>query len=272
MRFIKTIFSKIAVFSRISSGITLLLAVGLPLVANAITAEKYQNAKIAVNYQGSVGQLAQDMAYRLGVAYYSNQANPNVQVKVVQNSSRTIQNLLDSVNSQLQDSTLQFIQLDNQTTLALMQKAGDSNYIGPITFDDDNTTPATDTDTNKSETVTTNQNNQQEQLMAEKKMKEIIALSQDQKLLEQYTKRKQPIYRINNAKAVHLAQVRTTKVSTFLIFDNNVDVNKYKIEGKFQEIVKLNNIVAILHRQQPPTDKITIIAPNGAQQVLTKVQ
>ncbi|UTU48345.1 hypothetical protein [Mergibacter septicus] len=248
---------------RVMVMVTLLIVSLIPLSSNAENIEKYQNAKIAVNYQGSVGQLAQDMAYRLGIGYYTSKVDPNVKVKVAQNSSKSIQFLLDTVNAQLQESSLQFILLNDQVTLALKQKGSD-NYIGPITFEESNAEQTNDV-------ISTQQIAVEDQASAEKKMKEIIALSQDQKLLDKYAQRKQPVYRISDAKAVNLEQVRTTKISTFLIFAKDVDVNKYKIEGKFQEMTKLNNVVAILHTKQQPTDKITIIAPNGTKQELIKV-
>lgn len=94
------------------------------------------------------------------------------------------------------------------------------------------------------------------------KLQAILKVSQDQQLIAQYSRRAQPIYDVDGKEAVKLDQIRSTKISTFLIFEEGVDLSQYKFEGKFQDSAQLDNVFAILHRQQKP-DSFKVIAPNG---------
>ncbi|WP_126372932.1 hypothetical protein [Avibacterium volantium] len=122
----------------------------------------------------------------------------------------------------------------------------------------------------ESKSQTQQANNKQVDKKQLDKLQYILNISQDADLLAKYSKRKQPVYQVENREAIKLETIRSTKISTFLIFLPDVNTAQYEIKGKFQDIVKLDNIVAILHRQKQPPSHIKIIAPNGTA-VLTKI-
>lgn len=103
-----------------------------------------------------------------------------------------------------------------------------------------------------------------------KKLRDILAVSQDTKLIAQYAKRKVPSYNVANQKALGLETIRSTKISTFLIFKDGIDMSKYKVEGQFQDVAIVGNVVGILHRQKAPPKDILITAPDQQQYKLVK--
>lgn len=103
-----------------------------------------------------------------------------------------------------------------------------------------------------------------------KKLRDILALSQDSKLIAQYAKRKVPTYNVVDQQALGLETIRSTKISSFLIFKDGIDMSRYKVEGQFQDIAIVGNVVGILHRQKAPPKEILITAPDNQQYKLTK--
>lgn len=266
--------------------------IGSVLLSSAILAQaegasfdKYQQAKLAVQYKGGVGDFAQQIAYKLGVGYYAMQADPNLKIAISQDKSKTLSHLLDGINAQLPQQNIRFELLNDKVVLALtgdqVTDLVEKQFIGNVIFDavEENITPKQENQIElespsepSSEVIDLPLQPQDEKAKLEqaKKIQDILSVSQDKKLIAQYGKRKQPIYAIEDKSKVKLDTIKSTKVSTFLVFDNGVNVEDYKIEGEFQDIAKLDNIIAILHRQKQPPEKITLTAPNGEQQVLEK--
>ncbi|NOL50957.1 hypothetical protein [Pelistega suis] len=283
---------------------TLMLIVGASAFAQTEDelVSKYQQARIAVTYKGSVGDLAQQLAQQLSIPYYAMQHQPTVQIRLKQDDSKTIQDLLDEINRQLTHQKIRFDVLDDKVVLALTSKEITSlvtpQFIGQVIFADGQkpvnsevspvnelnhiSTPVIDGAKEVQESTLDNkaiapvkQAVAEPEIPAEKeeeakKLKAILEMSQDEKLLAQYAKRKQPLFTIEDKKAIKLDAVRSTKISTFLIFEEGVDVSQYKIEGDFQDMARLDNVVAILHRQKSPPRSFAIITPDGVKQTIQR--
>lgn len=101
-------------------------------------------------------------------------------------------------------------------------------------------------------------------------MEAIVKISQDTALMAKYTRRVAPIYSIDNQQATLLENIRSTKLSTFLLFKNGIDTNQYQVEGNFQDIAKVGNIIGLLHRQKPAPTQIKITSPDGQVTIVNK--
>lgn len=241
--------------------------------------KKYEDARLAVNYQGEIGSFLQLLSAKLGIGYYSENINSSVKVIVKQDENNTISELISQVNNQLRDQHVLLNSFNNKVTIALVNKElnilQSPQYIGEINFNapsqisssstssvlaESSSTPISieSIPTIKEETVSQDVALLKEQ---EEKMNYIVSLSKDEKLLEKY-KRAQPKYIVENKEKVKLSSIRSTKLSTFLVFEDNVNVADLKIEGKFQDIAKFGNLVAILHRQKEPPKTIKISKDN----------
>lgn len=267
-------------------GVLLLLAVSAQnLYANQEQQneilKRYNAAKLEVKYQGSVGDFAQELAQNLGVAYYTFQANSKQPITLNQDTTHTVSDLLRNINTQLANDQVQLAWLGEQLTLVLLHKQAKlpiqnmpQKYIGQINFDanaqqvvpqtTDNTAVA------KQEVIKKPVKTYTPKQLAQRKattqrIHDIIAMSKNQRLLNKY-KREAPSYTLEDPSAIKLQSITSSKIATFLIFDNDVDVEEYKFYGDFQEVNRIDNVVAILHRQKPPLARFTVEAANGNKQ------
>lgn len=247
--------------------------------------QRYEQANFAVNYHGDVGSFLQLLSAKLGIGYYSENINPLAKVKIKQDKDKNLSSLIEQLNSQLAEQHVLLNSFNDKVTLALVSKNRQvlqvPQYIGEINFNDVslNSELAESIDVvgsirSHSDAASTTGNNslssERETLkMQEEKMNSIVALSQDEKLMAKY-KRKPPQYKIENQEAVKLETIRSTKISTFLVFQDGVNAEDYQIEGKFQDIAKLGNLVAILHRQKEPP-KTVKISKGSQEAVIRKV-
>lgn len=329
----------------------LLGAAALPASADEQELQKYQHARIAVTYKGNVGDLAQQLAEKLGIGYYAAQHNSTAPIKLKQDDSKNLQHLFDQINAQLNQQQIRFDMLDDKVILALVGNnvsLAPTQFIGNVIYSEAPAEKTANTEgnhisapvlalptavqtaapsvatpqpaeakpaevkpteekpaeTNSAEVKPTEANTAAAKALealpaatlptnntgtatpatqpatpqptnavmeAEaKKLQTILTLSQDAKLLAQYSKRVQPLYNVQDKAALALETVRSTKISTFLIFNDKVDVSHYRVEGSFQDIAKFGNVIAILHRQKRPPQEILITPPNQPTQKLVK--
>lgn len=276
-------------------------------VSFAVTEEealvaRYQQARIAVSYKGNVGDLAQQLAQQLNIPYYAEQHQPTVQIRIKQDNTKNINNLLEAVNAQLSNQKLRFDILDDKVVLALtgnnIKTLLTPQFIGEIVFEPSSisnqveTSPteelnvkdssSTDSEVKQENTTLSLQDVAPVQKAVEstsenevdqeaKKLQSILEMSKDEQLLAQYAKRKQPVFSVADKKSIALETIRSTKISTFLIFEDNVDTREYKFDGNFQDIARLDNVVAILHRQKSPPRTFTVETPAGVKQVINRM-
>lgn len=250
---------------------------------------KYHNAKLAVNYTGNVGYFVQQLAYKLNIGFYSAQTNPGIKISVQQDKSKSFDDLLNSINQQLGQHHLILTTLADKPTLALVTKQTNAlelpQYIGEVVFDESATEVPAKKQQPSEEPMISIENNDSSSLPAtqpvvkvrdaatieqENKMNEIIKVSQDTDLIAKYTRREPPIYTVENQAATLLETIRSTKLSTFLVFKNDVDASKYDIKAEVQDIAKVGNIVGLLHRQKPAPKTITIANAEGKETIVTK--
>lgn len=246
--------------------------------ADEASLTKYQQARIAVTYKGNVGDLSQQIAKKLGIGYYAIQHNSSIQVKLKQTDNDTLQHLLDQINQQLKQQNsnqqLRFDMLNDKVVLALVGNnvsLAPTQFIGDVVYDNKALVQEEKERNIISVPPQSNKGSYSEVSSAEeKKLGDILALSQDTKLISKYAKRKVPTYNVVNQHALGLENIRSTKISTFLIFKDGIDMSKYKVEGQFQDIAIVGNVVGILHRQKVPPKEILITAPDKQQYKLAK--
>lgn len=217
---------------------------------------KYQQAKIEINYNGELGYFAQLLAYKLNVAYYAEVLDPKMKLSVQQTAVENLADLFEKVNQQLPQHHLILTQLNNQPTLALVSKQiqhlQQAKFIGEVIF-------AEPKPVMQEAAATDNPQTKAQMLEQQKKMDEIVKVSQDSELQAKYPRRSAPIYNLQDQQATGLETVRSTKLSTFLVFKQGLDVSQYRVEGEYQDIAKVGNIIGLLHRQKPAPKLLKII-------------
>ena len=232
--------------------------------------KKYEEANIAINYQGEVGTFLQLLSGKLRIGYYSENLNPMVKINIKQDGDKSLSHLITQINNQLKEQHVVLNSFNDKVTLSLVNKNREvlqsPQYIGEINFNHSEKKADEMISIEPIEKIETPTVSPKEDLSPEKqaflkkqeeKMNNIVTLSQDEQLIAKY-KRLPPQYSIENKEAIKLETIRSTKISTFLVFKDGVNVEDYEIEGKFQDIAKFGNLVAILHRQKEPPKKITV--------------
>lgn len=226
----------------------------------------------------------------MNIGFYSAQTNLGIKISIQQDKNKSFDDLLRSINAQLGQHHLILTTLADKPTFALVTKQTNSlelpQYIGEVVFDesavespvkqdkqsseepiisiepsDSSALPVTQPVVKVRDAATTEQEN---------KMNEIIKVSQDTDLMAKYTRREPPVYTVENQSASALETIRSTKLSTFLVFKNDVDASKYDIKAEVQDMAKVGNIVGLLHRQKPAPKNITIVTTDGKETVITK--
>ncbi|HDL3889529.1 TPA: hypothetical protein PW561_002191, partial [Mannheimia haemolytica] len=184
--------------------------------ADEASLTKYQQARIAVTYKGNVGDLSQQLAKKLGIGYYAIQHNSSIQVKLKQTDNDTLQHLLDQINQQLKQQNsnqqLRFDMLDDKVVLALVGNnvsLAPTQFIGDVVYDNKALVQEEKERNIISVPPQSNKGSYSEVSSAEeKKLGDILALSQDTKLISKYAKRKVPTYNVVNQHALGLENIR----------------------------------------------------------------
>ncbi|MCW9718874.1 hypothetical protein [Avibacterium sp. 21-599] len=246
-------------------------------IANDYSVDDYYQAKLEVRYEGEVGAFAQDLAQQLHIPYYTYQAEVQRVIYVQQDETNSLANLISIINKQLPTSVISLKKIGDQVTLMLEKKplqSKEKNYIGPIVIGKSQKGNLLAEDAGKRADHQVNSLSPDEVKAREieaEKIKSILAMSQDKKLIQQYSRRKQPEYRVESEEEkqkIGLETIKSTKISTFLVFNDQINLKDYQIKGDFQDFAKLDNVAVILHRQKKPPMVITIIAPNGHEAIL----
>lgn len=258
----------------------LMLLINSSALASTYSLDDYYAAKLEVSYKGEIGGLAQSLAQQLQIPYYTYQADPLRVVNIQQDKTHSLADLMQAINKQLPNSVLSFERINDQITLVLEKKQlnlKDGNYIGQVVMTKSNIAPETQSQVaneNHKESEATTRESEDDVKMREQaaaKIKSILEMSKDEKLIQQYSKRKQPEYKLKSVEEkdkVGLDTIRSTKISTFLVFKDGVDLKDYQIKGDFQDFAKLGNVAVILHRQKKPPMSIAIIMPDGYETIL----
>lgn len=253
----------------------------------------YENAKIAVNYNGEVGYLLQKLADQMKVGYLSYNADSSQRIVIKQTETQTLKDLLNTVNGQLKGNTAQFDTLGNRTLLVLSDGKEPivQQYIGPMIFGSEQpqqnsiqitlpdagkneTDEATDTIISSaveaSEQTAEDQLSEADQKVRDKETKVIDAIIQesgDEKVLAKYKKKKAPEYRaLPNTPLLGLEDIKSTPISTFLLFSADTDVNDYSVKGPFEKIGKWGSVIAISHKTWKAPVEIRVF--NGEKEEL----
>ncbi|MGX3014105.1 hypothetical protein ACWIVY_09505, partial [Ursidibacter sp. B-7004-1] len=245
----------------------------------------YTTARVEIDYSGHIGDFLQQLAYKLNIAYYNYQADPLLKISVYQDNNASLQDLINSINKQMDKQKVIIDLMNDKPTLALVNKNVKSliapQFIGDFDFSknlDKNINQSEKPEPPKIPSQPEDAKKTEESNLADKekyiqeqesKMKEFVLLSQDEKLIAKY-KRKAPLYTVNNKEIIQLDNIRSTKLNTFLVFEHNINVEDYQIDGNFEDIAKLGNIVAILHRKKSPPKSITITNKNNQKVEIIK--
>lgn len=135
--------------ARLAGMICALLGAPLALAnADQNMIQRYEQAQITMDFQGSLGELLQQMAQNLNIGYLSYELNAAQAVNVKFPEPITIKFLADSLSSQLQDTNVRFEEIGgriflvatgkNSAPLALQAKQEEekAQFIGQPVFSD----------------------------------------------------------------------------------------------------------------------------------------
>lgn len=87
-----------------------------------------------------------------------------------------------------------------------------------------------------------------EKVKQSKLIDQIFKESADEKILAWYKKKKAPTYQVVSKDMLGLEDIKSTSISTFLLFSEQTDVSSYSVKGPFEKIGKWGNVIAILHK------------------------
>lgn len=109
--------------ARLAGMICALLGAPLALAnADQNMIQRYEQAQITVDFQGSLGELLQQMAQNLNIGYLSYELNAAQAVNVKFPEPITIKFLADSLSSQLQDTNVRFEEIGGRIFLVATGK------------------------------------------------------------------------------------------------------------------------------------------------------
>ncbi|WP_410686501.1 hypothetical protein [Avibacterium paragallinarum] len=98
----------------------------------------YENATLSVNYKGNIGEFSQLLAQKLGIGYYSFQANSSTPIILENTPKETISQLFEHINQQLKGQYLRFDILNDNVVLTLVgentQRLEKPQFISEITY------------------------------------------------------------------------------------------------------------------------------------------
>ncbi|MDG6894753.1 hypothetical protein [Volucribacter amazonae] len=296
-----------------------------PALAQNMELNRYEQAKINLNYQGELGDFLQKLAGRLNIGFISYNVDSTRPIQLdTHNQSQPLPLLIQQIQQQLPEVNIRFETLGNRVFLVL--SSGDEplqreqqpqQYIGQVIFErptppanrleveilaqteETGQKPTAHNETEKPQPQD-NQAEERESLQTqhtetEEKPEEkpdekidhstqeqanltpiILSPEQEQRIAQisrleqlineanlsnedkQYQHRVIPSYKINSKNRLGLDKVQTTKIATFLLFDKQTDTSKLNVRSKHEDIIQLDNILAIIHKKNRAPNQISI--------------
>lgn len=253
-----------------------LVAMSGLLIHNAVLANtdaqitRYEQAKVRLSYEGSAGNLLQQLAQRLKVGFITYDVDISRKVTIQNESETSIKTINEQITKQLSDADVRFEKIGNRLFLIVSAKGSEpliqelpkkeEQFVGDIVFEGEDTTskPAAPSEPNTVKEVEDNTT----------RLQEIFNIATDKARLAEAKNKKAPQYKTVSKENLGLKNIRVTPLGTFLIFDNKVDASKLKVKGKFEDMAQGENIIALLHQNSDAPKKIEVENSAGKKLIL----
>lgn len=254
-----------------------LVAMSGLLIHNAVLANtdaqitRYEQAKVRLSYEGSAGNLLQQLAQRLKVGFITYDVDISRKVTIQNESETSIKTINEQITKQLSDADVRFEKIGNRLFLIVSAKGSEpliqelskkeEQFVGDIVFEGEDTTskPAAPSEPNTVKEV---------EDKSTTRLQEIFNIATDKARLAEAKNKKAPQYKTVSKENLGLKNIRVTPLGTFLIFDNKVDVSKLKVKGKFEDMAQGENIIALLHQNSDAPKKIEVENSAGKKLIL----
>lgn len=254
-----------------------LVAMSGLLIHNAVLANtdaqitRYEQAKVRLSYEGSAGNLLQQLAQRLKVGFITYDVDISRKVTIQNESETSIKTINEQITKQLSDADVRFEKIGNRLFLIVSAKGSEpliqelpkkeEQFVGDIVFDGEDTTskPAAPSEPNTVKEV---------EDKSTTRLQEIFNIATDKARLAEAKNKKAPQYKTVSKENLGLKNIRVTPLGTFLIFDNKVDASKLKVKGKFEDMAQGENIIALLHQNSDAPKKIEVENSAGKKLIL----
>lgn len=128
-------------------------------------------------------------------------------------------------------------------------------FVGDIIFDGEQTTAQSTVNTGS-------------QSDSAAKVQNILSIATDKDNIAAAKNKKAPQYKTVTKENLGLKNIRVTPLGTFLIFDSQVDAEKFTVKGNFEELAQGENIVAILHQKSDAPARIEVTNEQGKKLIL----
>lgn len=253
-----------------------LVAMSGLLIHNAVLANtdaqitRYEQAKVRLSYEGSAGNLLQQLAQRLKVGFITYDVDISRKVTIQNESETSIKTINEQITKQLSDADVRFEKIGNRLFLIVSAKGSEpliqelskkeEQFVGDIVFEGEDTTskPAAPSEPNTVKEVEDNTT----------RLQEIFNIATDKARLAEAKNKKAPQYKTVSKENLGLKNIRVTPLGTFLIFDSKVDASKLKVKGKFEDMAQGENIIALLHQNSDAPKKIEVENSAGKKLIL----
>lgn len=254
-----------------------LVAMSGLLIHNAVLANtdaqitRYEQAKVRLSYEGSAGNLLQQLAQRLKVGFITYDVDISRKVTIQNESETSIKTINEQITKQLSDADVRFEKIGNRLFLIVSAKGSEpliqelskkeEQFVGDIVFEGEDTTskPAAPSEPNTVKEV---------EDKSTTRLQEIFNIATDKARLAEAKNKKAPQYKTVSKENLGLKNIRVTPLGTFLIFDSKVDASKLKVKGKFEDMAQGENIIALLHQNSDAPKKIEVENSAGKKLIL----
>ncbi|EFL78215.1 hypothetical protein [Actinobacillus pleuropneumoniae] len=234
---------------------------------------RYEQAKLKITYQGEVGNLLQQLAQRLKIGFIVYELDTAHKVSISNKEDTAIKTLIQQLSAQMPDADIRFEKIEDrlflvaskkQTAPLITHKPIPKQFIGEATFSSDNESGSNDANTQ----VTHNTPDLTSE--SARKLKSIIDTVTNQDVIAQYKSKKAPQYQVTSKEKLGLQNIRVTPLGTFLVFNDDIDINTLTLKGTFENSAQHDNLIAISHKDQVAPNRIEVVNREGKKLVLKK--
>ncbi|HGO5823932.1 TPA: hypothetical protein ACK3JW_001616 [Mannheimia haemolytica] len=237
------------------------------LANNDAQIQRYEQAKLRLSYEGSVGDLLQQLSQRLKVGFIAYDVDISRKVAIQNNTETPIKNIQEQINKQLSDTDVRFEKIGDRLFIAISAKGGQpllkeqpkqEQFVGDIVFEGEQQA----SEQPKAETSSVAQSD------AAAKVQRIFSIATNKDNLAAAKGKKSPQYKTVTKENLGLKNIRVTQLGTFLIFDSGVLAEKFSVNGNFEGLAQGENIIAILHQTTEAPAKIEVVDAQGKKLIL----
>lgn len=225
---------------------------------------RYEQAKLRLVYEGNVGNLLQQLSQRLKIGFIAYDIDTNRKVSIQNERETSIKKINEQIESQLSDADVRFEKIGDRLFIAISAKGkaplmqttpSPQQFVGDIIFEgdkpEDSSPPTTQAESSAA-------------------LQEIFNIATDKERLATLKDKKAPQYKTVSKENLGLKNIRVTPLGSFLVFESNVETEKFKVKGQFEKMAQGENIIAFLHQNSEPPKKIEIENSSGKKLILER--